>query len=118
MLKPFIAPSTPGKNERLESGRASAFHGHVLPTPPPHDPTGTLIHYSKRDMFNMLVKAGVKEDEAMQLLANYRRPYPGFYEPDDPAYAEDAENAQPAEAMPGENNSQDAPPLEHRRPFG
>jgi hypothetical protein len=49
-------------------------HGHVLPTP--RGTNGTLIHYSKRQMFNMLLKGGVKEDEAIQLLANCRRPYP------------------------------------------
>ena len=63
------------------------FHGHVLPVP--RGTNGTLIHYSKRNMFNMLRKGGASEEEAMQLLANYRRPYPGFYEPDDLPYAED-----------------------------
>ena len=67
------------------------FHGHVLPVP--RGTNGTLIHFSKRQMFNMLRKGGVPEDEAMQLLANYRRPHPGFYEPDDLPYAEDQENA-------------------------
>jgi hypothetical protein len=66
------------------------FHGHVLPVP--RGMNGALIHYSKRQMFNMLRKGGVAEDEAMQLLANYRRPHPGFYEPDDLPYAEDEEN--------------------------
>jgi hypothetical protein len=68
------------------------FHGHVLPVP--RGTNGTLIHYSKRQMFNLLRKGGVKEDEAMQLLANYRRPHPGFYEPDDLPYAEDEENGE------------------------
>jgi len=30
----------------------------------------------------------------MQLLANYRRPYPGFYEPNDLPYAEDEESGE------------------------
>ena len=91
------------------------FHGHVLPVP--RGTNGTLIHYSKRQMFNLLLKGGVKEDEAMQLLANYRRPHPGFYEPNDLPYAEEGENAeapaapapeQPAEAKAERPDSQDA----------
>jgi hypothetical protein len=71
------------------------FHGHVLPAP--RGTNGALIQYSKREMFEMLLKGGVDKDEAMQLLANYRRPYPGFYDPNDLPYAEDAEKAeQPA----------------------
>jgi hypothetical protein len=66
---------------------------------------GTLIHYSKRQMFDMLLKAGLKEDEAMQLLANYRRPYPGFYEPNDLPYEEDLA---PAE-QPAGGSSSDPP---------
>ena len=40
-------------------------------------------------MFDMLRERGVAEDQALQLSAHYRRPYPGFYEPDDLPYAED-----------------------------
>ena len=45
----------------------------------------------------MLLKGGVKEDEALQLLANYRRPYPGFYEPNDLPYAEEEAVISPVE---------------------
>ena len=55
--------------------------------------SAALILYSKRRMFDMLRQGGVKEDEAMQLLANYRRPYPGFYAPNDLPYAEDEEKS-------------------------
>jgi hypothetical protein len=79
----------------------------------------TLIHHSKRQMFDMLLKGGVKEDEALQLLANYRRPYPGFCEPHDLSYAEDEQKGeapvadaaeQITEAKAEETGSQDAPP--------
>ena len=68
------------------------FQGNVLPTP--RGANGVLIHYSKRHMFDMLLKGGVKEDEALRLLAHYRRPYPGFYEPNDLPYAEDEESGE------------------------
>lgn len=80
------------------------FHGHVLPLP--RGTNGTLIHYSKRDMFNMLLKGGVKEDEAMQLLANYRRPYPGFLAPNDLPYAEDENTEKPPSEQPAEAQSE------------
>ena len=51
--------------------------------------TAALILYSKRRLFDMLRQAGVPDDQALQLLAHYRRPFPGFYEPDDLPYAED-----------------------------
>jgi len=36
----------------------------------------TLTHHSKRHIFKLLLKAGVSEDEVLQLLADYRRlPY-------------------------------------------
>ena len=97
----------------------------ALPTP--RDINGTLSHYSKRQMFDMLLKGGVKEDEAMQLLANYRKPYPGFLAPNDLPYAEDEEKAeaaatvtveQSADGMAGQADSQDAAPqrLKPNRP--
>ena len=54
----------------------------------------TLTPYSKRHIFTILLKGGIGENEALQLLAEYRRPYPGFYEPDDLPYAEDEEKGE------------------------
>jgi hypothetical protein len=81
--------------------------------------SAALILYSKRRLFDLLRQGGVKEDEAMQLLANYRRPYPGFYEPDDLPYAEDEEKVeapvadgpeQAPEVKDERTDSQDAEP--------
>jgi hypothetical protein len=62
-------------------------------------------------MFNMLLKGGVKEDEALQLLAHYRRPYPGFYEPDDLPYAEEEEKEaeQPVGSAPEQHADSNKP---------
>jgi hypothetical protein len=77
------------------------FHGHVLPVP--RGMAGNPIHYSKRQMFDMLKKGGVKEDEALQLLGNYPRPYPGFHDPNDLPYAGEVEKAEaPATAADGD----------------
>ena len=79
--------------------------------------SAALFLYSKRRLFHMLRQGGVPEDQALQLLANYRRPFPGFYEPDDLAYAEDEEKTgqpaapaaeQVAEAGAEQGASQDA----------
>ena len=64
--------------------------------------SAALILYSKRRLFDMLRQAGVPEDQAMQHLANYRRPFPGFYEPDDLPYAEDEQKSEETVAMVSE----------------
>jgi len=56
--------------------------------------SAALILYSKRRLFDLLRQGGVPEDQAMLVLANYRRPYPGFYEPDDLPYAEDEQKSE------------------------
>ena len=58
--------------------------------------------FSKRQLSDLLREAGVPADLALQLLSTYRRPYPGFYEPDDLPYAEDQENADEAIAPASE----------------
>jgi hypothetical protein len=70
---------------------------------------GALILFSKRQMFDMLRQAGVAEDQALQLLANYRRPHPGFYEPDDLPYAAD-EHETVAPAFEATDSAESEPP--------
>ena len=71
-----------------------------------------LTLYSKRRMFDLLRQGGVPEDQALQLLANYRRPFPGFYEPDDLAYAEDVQETGEAVAPAAEptDSAESEPP--------
>jgi hypothetical protein len=61
---------------------------------------------SKRQMFDILVKAGIDKDEALRLLEKYPKPSPDFYAPGDLPYAEDeldpAKAAAPGPAEPAE----------------
>jgi hypothetical protein len=68
--------------------------------------SGALFLLGKRQMSDMLREAGVAEDQVTQLLANYRRPYPGFYEPDDLPYAEDQETAEQVATTAAEGPAQ------------
>jgi hypothetical protein len=62
-------------------------------------------------LFDLLRQGGVPEDQAMLVLANYRRPYPGFYEPDDLPYAEDVDPAeQPAAGSSSDPTTAEAIP--------
>ena len=74
--------------------------------------SAALTLYSKRRMFNLLRQASVPDDQALQLLANYRRPFPGFYEPDDLAYAEDEQKSEETVAPAAEpaDSAESEPP--------